>query len=206
MKTFFLTLIYSLSFSSITVASEFDIKGLKWRMSAEQIAQIAGGTTKYDCASAIPDKKWTYGGLDGWSASCEKPNAGYLDRHLEAVHNIVATKYSGLFQIHAITLSEKVLGESGFTVPELVVIFSKNFGDFKTTSYSVTDGLGRNFTKLKAVAVTDDAIVTIEDGTYGPDHQDFIELTIEDPTHAMLMIKADEEVKNASIKKATEDF
>jgi hypothetical protein len=85
MKSYVIAATAFLSVVNIQVAlsSEFEMKGLKWGMSAEEIAAIAGGSTTLGCRTAIPDDRtngveWTYGGLDSWDADCV--GEGFIDK------------------------------------------------------------------------------------------------------------------------------
>jgi hypothetical protein len=75
MKKALLTAAAIATISTSAMAEEFSIKGMKFGMSASEIAITTGGKTKYRdghllaCYDVIPED-FTIGGMTGWNAKC----------------------------------------------------------------------------------------------------------------------------------------
>lgn len=187
---------------SETSASEtISFKGITFGMSADAIAKLAGGNTKYGCASAIQQNDilnksktpWTYGGIDSWSASCME---GYSKEK-------IVPGVSGLIRIHSLVHSHenslgKMAGYKTYNVDELAEIFSTVFGEFRFNKAEMKDGLGRSFTKQTAIARSKGAQITIYDNISGQNHEGFINIDIESVDY--LQKKAASEVIREKLK------
>lgn len=153
---------------------EISFKGIKFGMNAEEIAELGGGTTKHGCASAILEKKWTYGGIDNWGAGC-------MEGHGKSS---VVPGVFGMMRLSANVASHnnrlaKSLGKNTYSVEELADVFSNVFGDFDVETRVVKNGFGQEFMKMRATAKRGGASIQIEEPVSGDYHQDYINITIE---------------------------
>lgn len=158
---------------------QLSFKGIMFGMKAPEIAKLGGGDLEFGCASAIAraisddENPWTYGGVDDWYAICAEGK----------IESMRVPGTSGLIELSSMVISNnsvlaKWAGKKTYSVEELVEIFSKVFGKFQIDKKVVQNGLGQEFIKKKATAMRGGAVMTIEEGTSGPNHEDFIHLKI----------------------------
>jgi hypothetical protein len=199
-----IAVLVSFVFISISAFAEpLTFKGIAFGMKAAEIANLGGGDLKFGCASAIAEKEnpWTYGGIDGWTASC-------VEGQNEA-SRIPGT--SGMYQLTSLVSSHKnglakMVGKKTYSVDELVTIFSKIFGKFDIKTRVVKNGLGQEFVKKEATAMRDGAAMHIADDTSGSNHEDYIHLKITSLDYVAKKSAWESKQNTKKLKDAMSDF
>ena len=148
-------------------------KGIAFGMKASEIAKLSGGNLESGCTSAIPDEKWTYGGIEDWSASCVES--------YKVPDRVPGT--SGMFMLSTVVNSHndsyaRESGEITYSVEELAEHFSRVFGNFDISEHDYTNGIGQKFIKKYARAIMGAALMEIADVTHGRFHENHITISI----------------------------
>lgn len=191
--------------ASPATAEPLTFKGIAFGMKAAEIATLGGGDLKYGCFSAIADGKngWTYGGIDDWHANC-------VESHDES-SRVPGT--SGMYELISLVPSHKnglakMAGEKTYSVEELVIIFSKIFGEFDIETKVVQNGLGQKFIKKTATATATrgGAAIYIADETSGSDHEEFIFLKIISLDYVAKKAAWESKKNSKKLKDAMSDF
>lgn len=180
-------------------------KGIKFGMSAAEIAKLGGGDTKYGCASAIKSysaldkspQSWTYGGINAWMARCNESMS----------EDAQVPNTSGLFELNALVSKHgRSFAKDTYSVDELVEVFSKVFGRFQVETKIVKNGLGQEFEKKIAIATSNGAAIKIMDTLTGANHQDYIEIEITSLDYLAKKANWEKQKSNKKLNDSKADF